>query len=418
MISLRHVEFDGEYPISEGFEDYPAPKGIGELTCPRTWPTFVVSEESGAGIEELKSLNQLSGHIHIKGLHNIRNGACAREASLKAKQYLSALELSWSHVDRVADIEENSEKVIQNLEPHPNLKKLIVNRVGWDAIELPTSPSSLMELLEVSVMPNLERWSPQEADGDEAPREAYDGRVVFPRLMKLKLKQCPRIVHFPHLLPSLKILSGFQRSDLLLSLPDGGLQHHQQQSPPLNPLEMLRNLTFLRIDGCPKHAESLTSLAWLMIWNCPGISSLPESMGDLTSLTMLWISDCPGLSSLPESMGDLTSLKILGISKCPEITTLPDGLQRLTDLQHLLISGCPILKTRLRCNEGQDWHKVAHVPYIKIDYQDLRDSLSSVGHPSLMDSLKMGCNMFNTKKLLLPSCCSSSPSSCSTSRPT
>eukprot|EP00268_Persea_americana_P051217 TRINITY_DN5638_c0_g1_i10.p1 TRINITY_DN5638_c0_g1~~TRINITY_DN5638_c0_g1_i10.p1 ORF type:complete len:124 (-),score=14.42 TRINITY_DN5638_c0_g1_i10:213-584(-) len=123
------------------------------------------------------------------------------------------------------------------------------------------------------------------------------------------------------------------------------------------------------------------------------------------------------MRALPESVGDLTSQRLY-ITKCPEITTLPEGLQRLTNLQSLLIYDCPILKRRLRCDEGQDWNKVAHVPNIKIDGQDLRDSLSSVGHPSLMDSLKMGCNIFNTKKLLLPSCCSSYPSSSSTSPPT
>ncbi|KAJ8625774.1 hypothetical protein MRB53_034304 [Persea americana] len=322
MISLRHAEFDG---------DYPAPKGIGELTCLRTWPKFVVSEESGAGIEELKSLNQLSGHIHIEGLDNIRNGVSAREANLKAKQYLSALELSWSVVDTAADIEENSEEVIENLEPHPNLKKLIVNSyiglkfpgwmmiltnlvdiklsgckrcehlpplwelprlesldmyelsdlkyivefdgdhnckdvfpslkrlhlsrmpnleewssqatnggrqgkdrdqqvilkslcdlrisdcpkliqlswlrllpsiehleiegVGWDAIEMPTSPSSLRELI-VSDMPNLERWSPQEADGDEG------NQVIFHSLGTPKINECPKLVCLPGVLLS------------------------------------------------------------------------------------------------------------------------------------------------------------------------------------------------------------------------
>ena len=362
--------------------------------------------------------------------------------------------------------------------------------------------------------------------------------MTFPQLMKLEVKNCPRIVRFPRLLPSLKILSvaninqmllgsvanytsltelsvgGFPEvkclpeelgpnhgvlhtfeirdcpklmsvsnqlenlhalktlvldgcTDLVLSLPDWGLQNHQQQQqcPPLSSLQrleisnscenqtslpgdgivltslsrlnitscknieslsddMLRHLTILEIDDCPKvfsspvSLKNLNSLKELSISRCPDMMNYLQHAESLTSLTLLRIQDCPGMSSLPESMGDLTSLKILGISKCPEITTLPDGLQRLTDLQHLLISGCPILKTRLRCNEGQDWHKVAHVPYIKIDYQDLRDSLSSVGHPSLMDSLKMGCNIFNTKKLLLPSCCSSSPSSSSTSSPT
>ncbi|KAJ8625731.1 hypothetical protein MRB53_034261 [Persea americana] len=596
MISLRHVEFDG---------DYPAPKGIGELTNLVTWHTFVVSEESGAGIEELKSLNRLSGHIHIKGLDNISNGICAHEANLKAKRDLSTLELSWCHFNIVADIEENSEEVIENLEPHPNLKKLIVNSyyglnfpswmmmltnlvdiklsscyscehlphlwqlplleslaisfmidlkyivefdgddyckdvfpslkrldlsfmpnlegwssqvtnggrqgkerdqqvilerlchlcirncekliqlpwlrllpsieyleiggVGWDAIGIPTSPS-LIKLV-VDDMPNLERWSPQEADGDEgnqvifhslatlkiytcpklvclpgAPREADREQVTFPQLMELEVKNCQRIAHFPRLLPSLKILSVANINemllgdcpklmsisnqlenlhalktlvldgctDLVLSLPDGGLQHHQQQQqcPPLSSLQrleisnscekqtslpgdgivltslaLLRNLTNLEIDDCPKVFSSLVSwknlksLKKLKISRCPDVMNLLQHAESLTSLTRLEIWNCPGMSSLPESIGDLTSLTILYISKCPEVTTLPEGLERLTNLLSLDIDGCPVLKRRLQCNEGQDWHKVAHVPYIQIDFQDPRVSLSSVGHP-------------------------------------
>ncbi|RWR93015.1 putative disease resistance protein RGA4 [Cinnamomum micranthum f. kanehirae] len=660
MISLRHVEFH---------QDYPAPKGIGELTCLRIWTTFVVSKDNGAGIEELKGLNQLSGHIHIKGLDNIRNDVCAREANLKDKQYLSALELSWSYV---AGNEGNSKEVIENLQPHPNLKNLTINQyrglnfpgwmmmltnlvdiklsgcnrcehlpplwqlpllesldikfmrdlkyivefdgdhnckdvfpslkrlhlsrmpnleewsssqapdggtpgkerdqqvilkslrnllirrcqkliqlpwlrllpsleyleiggVGWDAIEMPTSPSSLIKLV-VDNMPNLERWSPQEADGDEgnqvifhslgtlkinecpklvclpgvllsAPREADHEQVTFPQLMELEVNDCPRIVHFPHLLPSLKILSvaainqmllglvanytsltelsigAFPEvkclsnqlenlhalktlvidgcTDPVLSLPDwAGLQHHQQQQspPPLISLEkleisnscekqtslpgeeivltslkelridscknieslsddMLRSLTRLEIDDCPKvfsflslSLENLKSLKRLKISRCPDVMNLLQHAESLTSLTSLSIFNCPGMSSLPESMRDLSSLTDLYISECPEIRTLPEGLQRLTNLQTLRIFQCPILKRRLQCNEGQDWHKVAHVPYIWIDFENPRDSLSSVGHPSLMHSLKMGCNRFNTKKLLLPSSCSSSSS--------
>ncbi|XXG87508.1 hypothetical protein AAC387_Pa11g2176 [Persea americana] len=107
---------------SDGENDLLEEKGEGYFN------ELLQSEESGAGIEELKGLNQLSGHIHIEGLDNIRNGVCAREANLKAKQYLSALELSWSVVDTVASA---SEEVIENLEPHPNLKKLIVNDYGF-----------------------------------------------------------------------------------------------------------------------------------------------------------------------------------------------------------------------------------------------------------------------------------------------
>ncbi|XXG85133.1 hypothetical protein AAC387_Pa11g0276 [Persea americana] len=123
MISLRHIE-------SGGFRTRSLllPKGIGELTCLMTLSTFRVGEKSRAGIEELKGLNQLCGDFCIRRLNHVRNGECAREANLKAKKHLHSLELSWlSDHGTAADTEGNSEEaVIENLEPHSRLKKLVV----------------------------------------------------------------------------------------------------------------------------------------------------------------------------------------------------------------------------------------------------------------------------------------------------
>ncbi|XXG85128.1 hypothetical protein AAC387_Pa11g0274 [Persea americana] len=86
------------------------------------------AEESRAGIEELKGLNQLCGDFCIRRLNHVRNGECAREANLKAKKHLHSLKLSWlSDHGTAADTEGNSEEaVIENLEPHARLKKLAV----------------------------------------------------------------------------------------------------------------------------------------------------------------------------------------------------------------------------------------------------------------------------------------------------
>ncbi|XXG84880.1 hypothetical protein AAC387_Pa11g0092 [Persea americana] len=109
--------------------------------CFRTLPKFVVGEESGHGIEELKCLNQLSGDILIEGLDKIRNGEHAYEANLKGKRLLHSLELSWPSIEALANTENKAEEVIENLEPHSNLKKLIVdNYMGLNF------PSWMMEL--------------------------------------------------------------------------------------------------------------------------------------------------------------------------------------------------------------------------------------------------------------------------------
>ncbi|RWR91777.1 putative disease resistance protein RGA3 isoform X1 [Cinnamomum micranthum f. kanehirae] len=255
MISLRHIEFEED-------DDFPLPKGIGELTFLMTLPEFIITKESGAGIEELKDLNLLWGNIHIGGLDNIKNVGCAREANLKAKKHVNSLKLSWSGDETVA-AEGNAKEVIEVLEAHSDLKELTVanytglgfpswmtekltnlnkislrscNRCEWlpplgklhsleslvisrmDAVkhivEFDGShnykdlfPS--LKYLELWYMPNLEGWSsPQEdGDGDEQGRER-DKQVIFKCLSTLKIYDCPKLSRPPWLppLPSLEIL--------------------------------------------------------------------------------------------------------------------------------------------------------------------------------------------------------------------
>ncbi|KAJ8623930.1 hypothetical protein MRB53_032460 [Persea americana] len=428
----------------------------------------------------------------------------------------------------------------------PALEELEMERVGCEKIEFSASKS--LKKVKLTKMPNLERWSPQEADDDE--------QVVFDGLVELAIKECPRMVRLPHFLPSLdkleisesnemllasvanytslselsieglpevkhfpdelgpnhtslhtlvirkcpKLISLSNQlenllalkklfveecDDLVLSLPDG-LQKQQQQSPPLNYLEvleirnfcenqislpgdgivlpslkklrisgcknleslsadMLKNLTqlsieespkvwsslvssenlkslqYLMISGCPESAmmkllesmENLTSLTSLWIIDCPDTRSLPKSVKTLTSLTYLAIYKCPDMRSLPEWVGDLTLLTEFRIYNCPAMMSLPEGLQRLKNLRVLSIIGCPVLERRVQCNKGQDWHKVAHVPDIRIGRgfasQDTEGEESSDQCPHLLlHSLK------KLEKLLpLPSCCSSTPSSSS-----
>lgn len=72
---------------------------------------------------------------------------------------------------------------------------------------------------------------------------------------------------------------------------------------------------------------------------------------------------------LPIGLRQLNTLKTLSIHFCPKLRSLPDELQQLTNLQKLFIVGCRHLKESCHMEKGQDWHKIAHVPYIKVDGQ-------------------------------------------------
>ncbi|XP_031396906.1 putative disease resistance protein RGA4 [Punica granatum] len=79
---------------------------------------------------------------------------------------------------------------------------------------------------------------------------------------------------------------------------------------------------------------------------------------------------CQQLGELPKWLHKLLRLKILAIVGCDGISTLPDGIQDLTALKLLRISDCSELGGRCRPN-GPDWHKIAHIPNIEIDGEQI-----------------------------------------------
>ncbi|KAF5956169.1 hypothetical protein HYC85_009025 [Camellia sinensis] len=175
-------------------------------------------------------------------------------------------------------------------------------------------------------------------------------------------------------------------------------------------------------EGMHSHLPSLESLS---IWNCPEIESFPEgglpsnfrrlqiggckklvdrrrewglqrfpSLTKFTfgggkyeeedddvlesfleeallppTLTSLSIENLQNLKSINyQSFQHLTCLKELEIFNCPQFQSLPEeGL--LASLSRLYIYECPLLKPRCERDRGDEWHKIAHIPFIQIDYE-------------------------------------------------
>ncbi|THG07906.1 hypothetical protein TEA_021078 [Camellia sinensis var. sinensis] len=119
------------------------------------------------------------------------------------------------------------------------------------------------------------------------------------------------------------------------------------------PKEFLRNLTLL---------ESLSILGW------GELKVLPEDLANLVTLKSLKIKGCRKLESLPEEgIRGLESLQSLDIMDCPRIASLPASIQSLNKLQRIQIMFCGRELLR-RCEKGQgeDWHKIAHIPEVSI----------------------------------------------------
>ncbi|RWR91737.1 putative disease resistance protein RGA4 [Cinnamomum micranthum f. kanehirae] len=405
MISLRHIEFSRDRG-----GDFLLPKGIGELTCLRTLSKFVINEESEPGMEELKDLNQLMGDISIAGLENIRNGACAREADLKAKKHLHSLRLHWNRSSY--ESEGNAQEVINNLEPPSNLKKLLVwNYIGlsfpsWMMmlsnlihIELrgcirceqlpPFGQLPLLESLEIYEMSaikyivkfdgshnnkdifrslrrlvlkglsNLERWSsPQEnGDGDEQRREE-DEQVILGRLSRLDIDDCPNLVRLPKLLfPALEFLKmngvGCDRIDLPMSKSLKGVSLTDMPNLEMwssreadDDQKVIYPLLKLDVRNCPKMVRLphlLPSLKELIIVKTDEM--LLGSLANYTSLVRLDIEGFPEVMHLPEEIGPThaNNLHTLEIYDCPKLISISHQLKYLHSLEELRICQCPEL---------------------------------------------------------------------------
>ncbi|XP_060217434.1 putative disease resistance protein RGA3 isoform X2 [Lycium barbarum] len=276
-----------------------------------------------------------------------------------------------------------------------------------------TNFASLKQLT-VRNMPNLLGWSVNE------------DHSILPCLKKFMCEACPYLNNLPDLpcLDSLELsdcssallavtaakvtsLTHLMISGLgLLHLPEGLLKNNinlssveirdcpeiQSLSSELKVLPCLESLSIsncnnlssvldssglgtlksLSIHGCPninleKGLQSLQLLQYASLSECENLTILPMTMQHLTSLQTLHIWSCPEMYMLPEWLGDLISLRDLELWYCGNLSSLPESVKKLTKLQFLSIWGCPNLGLRCRKDVGEDWHKIQHVPFIKIN---------------------------------------------------
>ncbi|CAL5324796.1 unnamed protein product [Camellia sinensis] len=368
------------------------PANMGQLTCLQRLSIFIVGQDEGYQISELKELN-LGGELSIKELENVRNSEDAKRANLKRKLDLISLNLCWSDSNKES-IPKNVEEILENLRPNSNLKKLSISFYqgsrfpNWmsglvlkNVVEISLescrcerlpplgkltslkilkicSMDSLkyfnhesygdgedsfpaLEILSLNVMPSLEKWT------------IVDRKEIFPCLRNLHIEACPKLTEFPFLrtLEILTIWEGSNErlirsvinvtslSDLeilgseLKILPDELFQSHKD-------LESLRLISLYNLKTLPNQLDCLSSLKLLNLDYCPQLENL-SGLKNLNHLETLYISECDSLTSLPvQGLQGLTSLRSLSIQNCKKLY-LSDGMRYLTVLRDLLINGCP-----------------------------------------------------------------------------
>ncbi|XP_054822916.1 uncharacterized protein LOC129321236 isoform X2 [Prosopis cineraria] len=307
LTKLRHLDFDVIRQLQS------MPSGISNLTNLQTLSAFIVGKEKGYRIQELGSIRNLTGSFCVSRLENVLDIEDAEEAALIDKNYLTTLELRWSG-KIVENINTNDEKILEHLQPTLHLQELRI--LDYGGSKLPTWISD--PLYECLV--DLSLYS-------------FKNCQFLPSLGDLPSLQSLHITKMDEL----------KRIDQLFCRKSSG--NSQDHAFP-----RLEKLVF---EDMPKLEE----------WD--GVKS-----GDFPSLHALRLKNCPRLKSLPRLSCLSESLKHLETSYCHNIMPFLDGQENVS-LETLLIKDCPKLKTCFDKSQGQDWPKIAHVPVILIDDQEI-----------------------------------------------
>lgn len=160
--------------------------------------------------------------------------------------------------------------------------------------------------------------------------------TLLKSLIDLKISSCPELRPFPDggLPPKLQVIW----------IED--CEHLTPQEWGLNKMDSLRTLTII---GGSQNVESF-----------PEEGLLPASLSNLQ------ISEFRSLVTLNlRGLQFLKSLQRLEIKSCLKLHCLSEG--RLpSSLTSLIIEKCPLLKAQCQEEQGEDWHKISHIPRIKI----------------------------------------------------
>ncbi|KAJ8635207.1 hypothetical protein MRB53_009474 [Persea americana] len=403
------------------------PPKMGQLSCLQELSNFIVgrtNEIAYSSVGELQGMN-LRGCLEIQLPNNITDAIDVPRDALINKPNLTSLDLSW---DIFVDWEEDGEmevlqkQVLQGLQPHRNLKKLVI--MNYKGLNFPSwmMDTTLTELVEITLsgcwrcchLPPLgelpflrvltiDRLENVECIGNEFYGNEvlggfpslnelhiqnmsklktwsgleWKGERVFPSLKELVIYHCP-ILTTMEIFPDIKDLNvdqGMMQSLKNLKSFESMHQQNCNQSSFADEDQIRRqsSLQRLQILSCDKLIFSgrrlryLNSLKTLDISDINEFAHVAHELSFLNSLQSLSLDRCHGLKSLPEGIGNLTSLRYLDISYCPEMASLPRELRCLSALKDLYIYQChPSFEIRCTKDTGEDWDKIQHIPHIKI----------------------------------------------------
>ena len=268
MISLRHLDIRHS-KVKE------IPSQMGVLKSLQKLSDYIVGKESGTRVGELRELSQIGGSLVIQGLQNVVDAKDALEANLVKKECLDELQLEWD--SHGGDDQNGANAVLNNLQPHSNLKRLTIYRYG----------------------------------GSRFP-DWFGGSSIL-NMVSLRLWDCDNVSALPPLgqLPSLKHLYIVR----LRGVERVGAEFYGAEPSFVS----LKALSF---KGMSKWKE----------WSCLGGHG-----GEFPRLKELYIEDCPMLTGdLPTHLPLLTKLEIEDceelVAPLPRVPAIHDMTTRSRDI--------------------------------------------------------------------------------------
>nr|XP_048330563.1 putative disease resistance RPP13-like protein 1 [Ziziphus jujuba var. spinosa] len=384
LINLRHLDILGT-SLRE------MPPEMSNLKALQRLDEFVIGKDSGSNIKELGKLQNLHGHLDIRGLENVINVEDVSQANVKDKKCLTGLRLKWTGY---TDDPLKAREVLGRLQPHSNLEHLSIQNYGglsfppWvghrsfsciERVKLsyckncyllpPLGQLTSLEDLRISGFEMVERigdefYSDSDVDGSSSSvitkpfqslkrlgfsnmaewREWSLVKVeggVFSNVKELFLQDCPKLKEacLPNNLPSLEALRIWENDHLIASLS-------KCRYPSLGLLGIYR---------CPKtktfpKGRLPSNIHTIQIEQCNELVSLSEE-GWPSNLKSLEIRYCKKLfahtNSMKWNLGMLTSLTTLKIwSPGDVLDTFPEEEGQLpTSLTSLYLLDVPNLKS-------------------------------------------------------------------------
>ncbi|RYR40619.1 hypothetical protein Ahy_A09g046370 [Arachis hypogaea] len=342
LVNLQHLDIRGVSRLKE------MPKKMSKLKHLNFLSYYIIGKHEENGIRELGTLDNLHGSFHILNLENVKNSDEALEAKMGNKKHLNTLKLQWFPLGYIYT---DHVKILEELQPHENLKELSIEGYhgetfpGWLSLSRYSNMTKLSlndcenccELPWLGQLPSLQHlklsnfYSLVEIglefynknDGSfrqETPFKSLetlkfhkmfsweewhfpDGYDGFPKLRSLSMRYCLKLRgSLPAQLLALEELAIVECSKLVCSLPRAPklIWHHTRRLTRLYLCEF-------DVKSFPRGGCLPASLESLRLWDFPNLETL----------------DCKGLHYL-------SSLKYLAI-------TYSEKLQNITE-EHLLVS--------------------------------------------------------------------------------